>query len=440
MLKRKVPFSLLVFLLLFSGAAQICYGQNSIKIGVIGPIKYSQGKELWNGAVLAAEEINTGGGVKFDGNRIPIELIQADSNEYLGSNTAAGAAELLIFKYNVDFIIGGFRSEAVLAIQDVAMDHKKIYCSAGAASMELSQRVAQFYDRYKYYFRLGTFNNYDMGKACFLQLNYIAENLRSELGIRKIRVAIAAEKARWVESVITAARFYFPRMGLELAGVFQSSPVATDVSDTIKAVARTKAPIVLTLFSGNVGIPFVSQASDMKLPAVLVGINAEAQKNDFWEATHGKADYAITLTTFAPNVEISDLTKPFLDNYTSRFGDLPSYTANGTYTAIANILVPAIETNDTLDADTLVEAIEKNTFKSPNGVYAFVKDELGRPLHELKFGVGYSLPLAVQWQKGKMEGIWPNNYQEKPGTPTLTYKGIVDFQIPQWVIEKHKIF
>lgn len=438
MLMRKLSVSLLSFLLFFVMATQVCHGQNQIKIGVIGPINYTQGKGFWNGAVLAAEEINGNGGVQFGNNRIPIKLIMADSNGYLSAAIAASAAEMLIFKYNVDFIVGGFRSEVVLAIQDVAADHKKLFFSAGAASMELSRRVAQYYDRYKYYFRLGTLNNQDMGKACFLQLNYIAENLRSELGIKNIKVAIAAEKNKWVEEMIAAAKFYFPRMGLELAGVFQLSSVATNVSDTIKAIARTRAPIVLTLFSGNAGIPFVSQAADFNLPAVLVGINTEAQRNDFWQTTNGKADYAITLTSFAPDVELSDRTKPFIDSYMEKFGDVPSYTAGGTYTAIADILAPTIEKAGTLDPDILVAAIEQNTYKTPQGLFVFVKDELGRPLHDLKFGEGYALPLAIQWQDGQMKGIWPNNYQEKPGAPTLTYKGIVDFKIPHWVIEKHK--
>lgn len=439
-LMRNRPVSLLLLFIVFFSSAQICHGENTINIGVIGPMAYTHGHELWNGALLAAEKVNHNGGVLVGNERMRIRLIKVDSNEYLNVATATNAIEMLFFRNNVDFVVGGFRSEAVLAMQDVAMDHKKIFISAGAAAPQLTERVAQNYKRYKYYFRGGTFNNFDLGKACFLQLGYVAQNLKAELKTKQIKVAIAAERNRWVDGMIAAAKFYFPRMGLELAGVFRPSSVATDVSPTLKAIADTNAPLILTLFSGNVGVSFVSQAADLNIPAIMVGINAEAQKKNFWAATGGKADNVITLTAFAPNVEISDQTKPFVDKYTRRFGDLPNYTAGGTYIAIAYTLTSAIEQAGTLNPEILIPIIENSKIETPQGHFALAKDDLGRHLHEVKFGAGYVLPLAVQWQNGQMKGIWPNNYQERPGTPTLTYKGVVNFKIPDWVIKRHKRF
>ena len=39
------------------------WGAKTIKIGVIGPMQFVQGKGHWNGAMMAAEEINAAGGV-----------------------------------------------------------------------------------------------------------------------------------------------------------------------------------------------------------------------------------------------------------------------------------------------------------------------------------------------------------------------------------------
>jgi hypothetical protein len=36
-----------------------------------------------------------------------------------------------------------------------------------------------------------------------------------------------------------------------------------------------------------VGIPFARQAGELKIPAIQVGINVEAQKEAFWQATQG---------------------------------------------------------------------------------------------------------------------------------------------------------
>ena len=56
-LKVILPVSLLVIM--------ICYPAwvRPIKIGVIGPMNFVQGKGHWNGAVIVAEEINAKGGV-----------------------------------------------------------------------------------------------------------------------------------------------------------------------------------------------------------------------------------------------------------------------------------------------------------------------------------------------------------------------------------------
>lgn len=423
----------LLFLLIATSSAKA----NTINIGVVGAMKFSHGQEMWNGALMAADEINKRGGVRVGRQRMRVRLIKANNNEFLNVGYATNTMEMLFLNNDVDFVVGGFRSEAVLAMQDVAMDYKKIFISIGAALPKLCQRVSQNYNRYKYYFRNGVFNNNHLANACFLQLDFVAQNLRKSLGVKKLKVAIAAERASWVNGMIKAAKKKFSDMDLELVGVFRPSAVATDVMPEINAIAATKASIVFTLFSSNVGTAFVSQAADVKLPAVQVGINVEAQKDDFWEATKGKADYVITTAAFCRGVEITKLTKPFLQNYIQRFGETPTYTS-ATYTAIVHTLIPAIEQAGTLNSDRLVHVIENKIYETPHGFYAYERDKLGRHLHDIKFGANYSILLGGQWQNGEIKGIWPKNYQERPGMAHLTYTGIVDIQIPPWLVDKYK--
>jgi len=80
------------------------------------------------------------------------ELVKADSNELLSLTDATNAMERLITSDKVDFIVGGFRTEAVLPMQDIAMYNKKIFIGTGAAHPELCLRVAKDYNRYKYFF------------------------------------------------------------------------------------------------------------------------------------------------------------------------------------------------------------------------------------------------------------------------------------------------
>ncbi len=397
---------------------------------------YDYGKEMWNGAMMAADEINKRGGVRVGHKRVPIELTKANSNEFLNAQYATNIMEMLFFRNGVDFVVGGFRSEAVLAMQDVAMDYGKIFISIGAALPELCQRVARNYDRYKYYFRGGIFNSNDLAKGSFLQLNYVANFVREKLGLNRIKVAIVAEKTWWVEKIIAASKEKFPKMGLELAGSFILSPVATDVRTTVKAVANTRAMIVFTLFSSNVGTAFVTQAADQELPIIIVGINADALRKSFWKTTGGKANYLISTASYCQGVEMSELTTPFIETYMQRYGELPTF-ATDTYSAIVNTIVPSIEQAGSLDSDLLVSIIENSQYMTPGGIRVYDKDAYGRPLHDIKFGAEYSMMLGIQWIDGEMKGIWPNKYVESGGTTSLTYKGIVDLKIPPAILSKY---
>jgi branched-chain amino acid transport system substrate-binding protein len=270
---------------------------DTIKIGVIGPMQFVQGKGHWNGATMAAEEINAAGGVTVDGKKMKIELVKSDSNEFINPTDATNAMELLCTRDNVDFIVGGFRTEAVLAMQDIAMDYKKIFIGCGAAHPELCTRVAENYDRYKYFFRGTPFNSKFLVRTCFLQMAYVGGVMKKVLGLEKVKVAIVAEKAVWVDPMIAAAEAFIPKMGMEVAGVWRPSPVATDVTAELSAIQRSGAQMVLALFSSSVGIPFARQAGELKIPAAMVGINVEAQKQGFWDATQGMGNYVMTLNT-----------------------------------------------------------------------------------------------------------------------------------------------
>ncbi|RJQ73324.1 MAG: ABC transporter substrate-binding protein [Desulfobacteraceae bacterium] len=413
------------------------WGADTIKIGIIGPMQFVQGKGHWNGATMAAEEINARGGVKVGGKTMKIELVQSDSNEFLNVTDATNAMELLMTRNKVDFVIGGFRTEAVLAMQDIAMEYKKIFIGCGAAHPELCTRVAQNYDTYKYFFRGTPFNSSFLVKTSFLHLKFVGDILKSQLNIPNLKVAIVAEKAMWADPMVAACEGFLPKIGMEVAGVWRPSPVATDVTAELSAIQRSGAQMIFTIFSSSVGIPFARQAGELKIPAVQVGINVEGQKDGFWEATQGKGEYILTMNTYCQGVEYNELTKPFVDTYVQKFKETPTYTAD-TYAAIVYSLVPAIEQAGTLDADKLVKVMEDDVHKVPSGVVKYLKDEQGRQLHDLTWGPGYLTSLGVQWQAGKPVGVWPNKWKASAEAPEISYKGIQDYKIPPWVIEAYK--
>ncbi len=438
MKRRNLLLSVLLALCFVMTLSFPAWGAKTIKIGVIGPMNFVQGKGHWNGATMAMEEINAKGGVRVGKRKMKIELVKADSNEFLNVTDATNAMELLLTRHKVDFIVGGFRSEAVLAMQDIAMDYKKIFIGCGAAHPKLCLRVAEDYKRFKYFFRGTPINSRLLVKVCFIHMATMGGILKKTLGIPQVKVAIAAEKAMWVDPMIKAAQGFIPKMGMEVAGIWRPSAVATDLTAELSAIQRSGAHMIFTTFSSSVGIPFARQAGELKIPAVQVGINVEAQKDGFWEATQGMGNYVMTMNTYARGVEVNELTKPFVDTYIKRFGEVPTYTAD-TYSAISYTLAPAIEMAGTLDADKLVEVMEnREPYKVPSGRVALMKDPEGRPLHDLVWGPGYLTSLGVQWQDGKLVAFWPYKWKATPEAPEITYKGIVPPKIPPWVIKAYK--
>ena len=408
-----------------------------IKIGIIGPMKFVQGIGQWNGATMAAEEINAKGGIQVGKKKMKIQLVQADSNEFLNVTDATNAMERLMTKDKVDFVLGGFRTEAVLAMQDIAMENKKIFIGCGAAHDELCLRVAKNYNTYKYFFRGTPFNSTYLVRTSFIHLGMVGAVLKESLNIPKAKVAIVMEKAMWADPMIPAAEATIPKMGMESVGVWRPSPVSTDVTAELSAIQRSEAQILFTIFSSSVGIPFARQAGELKIPAVQVGINVEAQKEGFWQATQGMGNYVITDDTYARGVEYNELTKPFVDGYIKRFGEVPTYTAD-TYVAIVYSLAPTIEQAGTLDSEKIVSILENRVYKVPAGTIKYMKDAEGRQLHDLTWGPGFLTSIGTQWQDGKAMGVWPYKWKLTPDSPEVTYKGVVPMKLPPWMIEKYK--
>ncbi len=379
-------------------AAPLAAAQGTIKIAVLGPMAFVQGENHWAGAEMARDNINKAGGINVGGKKMQIELVRADTNEMGSVPDATNAVERVITRDKADFLVGGFRSEAVLAMQEVAMDYKKIFLGAGAAHSKLGINVEQNYDRYKYWFRITPVKDVDLVRTTFAVLATVAGQMRKQLNKPSPKVAILAEKAVWVEGIVAAAQKNLPAMKMEVVGVWQPSAVATDVTAELSAIERAGADIVFTLLSGPVGIVVGRQMGERNMKSIAFGINVEAQKDAFWQAAAGKANYVSTLDTYA-KVQMTPKTIDFVNAFEKRFGKSPTYNA-GTHDAIY-LLKEAIEQAGTTDADKLVAAIEKLSFTGAAGVVEFDKR------HDPVWGPGKSTGIAVQWQDGKKVPFWP---------------------------------
>jgi branched-chain amino acid transport system substrate-binding protein len=401
---------------------------NEIKIGVIGPMSYIQGEHHWAGAQMAAEEINDAGGITLGGESYQIELVQAESNEITSPTDAVLAMERLITVDNVDFVVGGFRSESVIAMQETAMENEMIFLGCGASDLLLCENVATDYEKYKYWFRVSPVNGQYLTTISFMLAGMVAQDIGA-LGVIP-KVAILAENNVWANPLVAAAEASFPGLGMQVVGTWRPSQMATDVTAVLTAIELAGANMIYTAVSGPLGVAYTTTWGQMEIPAASVGINVEAQKGNFLDVTGGYGAYEMTLNTYA-RVEITDETIPFYDSFVAEFGEIPIYTA-GTYEALY-ILKAAIESADTLDADAVVTALEATDLIGPAGRLVYMGTDTATP-HDITWGPGYTTGLGVQWQDGVLECVWPVEVAPPAGIG-ITYEGTVPYILPPWVVE-----
>lgn len=426
---------LLVLLIIGLTTQPVEGAKQTIKIGVLGPMKFRTGEGIWNTAELAAQEINAAGGISVGKVRMPIELIKCDTNEIQSVTDAVMAAEKAIAVDKVNFLTGSMRTEAVLAMQDVAMDYKTIYLSSIANHPELCERLAKNYNRYKYYFRVFSPNIINTAYSINALTETVADVVRKELGIKTPKVAIIAERTAWADVVTKVSEERLPKSGMEIVGIWRPSALANDVTAELSAIKAAGAQIMQTTFTGPVGIVASKTLGEIQMPMASVGWNVDAMDLGFWKSSGGKGEYEATWRLIS-RVKITDKTIPFFDKYTRMYVQPPQPSA--IYETLY-ILKDAIEKAGTLDSAALVVQLENTNHVGVLGRFVFTSKSSPYP-HDVTYGPGYVTGVGIQWVGGEQVTFWPN------GGPVLgdkawvglKYEGTKNYVLPPWVIKYWK--
>jgi branched-chain amino acid transport system substrate-binding protein len=452
---KKVLFLLFTCLLLVALVVPACQpggkppAGDVIKVGVIGPMQYLQGRHNWIGAEIARDEINAAGGIKVGDKAYQIQLIQSDSNEINSITDATAAMEKLITVDKADFVMGGFRTEAVTPMIEVAMDNHEIFLGCGSATLALNTPVGLDYDRYKYWFRVTPFASTYLVDNMMMEIAMAGAIIKEDTGInRKLRLAICSENAQWADSMTQIIKnFTTAKLGMELSGVWRPSPTATELTAEMTAMQAANTDIIASVISGPLGIPYGRSLGELKVPSASVGINVESQADPgYWQNTNQLGNYDTSLSSYAKGVVETPLTVPFFNEFEKRANEAPAYNA-GTYDAMY-VLKAALERAGTLDSDAVVPELEKTDMPGTVAV-RFMFTGMDAPLHnphDVTYGPGFSTGIATQWQDGQLLAVWPNPAYTNAYTAagysadwgTVNYPGIVKWQVPPALFDKLK--
>ena len=409
-----------------------------IKFGILGDEGEIQGDGAWEGAYLAAKEINTAGGVVIDGNRYYIGITKEDTDE---SNpnyvTARGiaAAERIINHKNVQFATGGFRTEMLSAYLENFMAAKIPFMGTGAATDLFCENVANDYDTYKYWFRNMPTNSSALGLEILYYLAGQILALNATYPLEEVRtIGILSENLDWAPPLVTAIQQKLPLVVYAFAvNYYGISPAvaaswttnvsiiantiyydinleAGDMYNHLVALESAECDIVVPVISAQGGILMMQQYADLHPDYLLIGIDVQSQLDTYWGLTGGDCVYE-TMLQSVYNVSKTSKTKGMFADFIAEFDHEPLYTAVGSYDAI-NALTWAINESQSVNADTIVTQLETinkaNPLEGASGYLAFTGT------HDVQEGYPYGYTLFCQWQPGQTKVVVPDYYLYSP--------------------------
>ncbi|MFX0042257.1 MAG: ABC transporter substrate-binding protein [Candidatus Hodarchaeota archaeon] len=346
-----------------------------IKIGVLDDMGYITGQGARNGAEMAAREINERGGVVVDGVNYYIGVETEDteeSNPALDLSRGVAAAERMVNYKKADFLLGGFRTEALQAYREVVMLAKKIFMITGSATAKFCQDVYNDYNKYKYTFRIQPLNEVFLAGEVIRMLAFTILDQKENFGRNITKIAIMRENLAWTQRMSTSINGLIPVVSYLVYGDFVSISVVEEIPYPQTAgpidfygywsdIKASGAEITVPIISGPTGLYYSDVYGDTEQPSLSLGINVMGQQSIFWEQTGGNCEYEIAMTSFIRHAK-TPYTVRFWDYYVGNYSTAPLYTATGAYDAVMT-LATAIFTGQSLDTDDVIAELEESEFQ-----------------------------------------------------------------------------
>ncbi|MFX0065202.1 MAG: ABC transporter substrate-binding protein [Candidatus Hermodarchaeota archaeon] len=330
-----------------------------VKIGALGPLDITPGKDMKAGFDFAVEEINAAGGFEAGGTTYefdPYVESNSGSDGLPDPQEAATALTKLQDQEDVVAIVGGFRTEVVAAIMG---DMDRPFLGVGSTVPITNP----------YFWRVGPANGTTLTRG-FLDLYALGLGLK--LGVRN--VTIVREDVEWTVSMATAIKgfLHYDPYGMGFPKLNFTSDIKIPQAASQEAVTSALTPLqgeyegynvnaLCTIFSAPVGRYVTIAWAGLDLPQYLAGINVESQASTYFDELEGACYGEIEGQTDAPDLNQTSKTGPFRAAYQAKEGELPTYTAFASYDAVY-VIKDAIERAGSIDPEDIQTALETTDY------------------------------------------------------------------------------
>ena len=390
MRKQSIVITMTISLILMLAFAPV-YAQpaapKTIKIGILvsftGPDAMI-GRPARDGYEMAVAKINKGGGVfvKEYGKKIPLELLILDMET--NPEKAVARAEALN-QQNASVVCG---TTLMSATSDIFEKNKLPAITSLVTNVGLWERG------FKYWFGLSKLND-GVVDAIFAAFANIPKDQRPT------KWALWQEQTDWIVELFDLARQKAPAYGITFVSDNKYPMLAQDMSPLILAAKKAGAEVI---FSAPVPPDAITMLKQMKeadySPKAIVMIRGS--DDPAWvKMTGPMGDYVVGCPDWHPALNYPGV-KGLNAEYKAKFGTDTHIVVGNAYASI-QVAATAIERAGTLDRTKIRDAIAGIDAMTVFGQIKF--NEKGRRINA---------PLvATQWQKGKMEMVWPDNMKSK---------------------------
>ena len=335
------------------GAQTVTFGAS---VQLTGPVA-NTGRYYKDAYEFAIDKINAAGGVKVGAQQQKIALSLLDNQSDV--NLSVRQYTQLLTQDKVNFLLGPFASNFVLADSSIAEKSSVPMVQGGGASDEIYARG------YKYIF--GTLPP---------ATDYFGSTIDAmqKLNPAPKTVALLYADDSFDVSVAKGTRDLLKKAGLKTVLDERYSTNATDFSVLLSQIKSNNADAVLVAGHETEVLNFIRQAKSLNVSPKFYSFTVGVPSEDFRKALGKDANGASGMTAWLPSTSLKDKwfgdAEQFAKAYKAKFGYDPDYHAAAGVAAV-EALVNAIEAAGSLDANKVRDALAKTNFESVYGHIAF---------------------------------------------------------------------
>ncbi len=334
-----------------------------LKIAILAPLSgelAAFGVSTRNGALLAIEEWNARGGVRVaaraGGNRSPVEIKAVVEDSQCSPGPAAAAANKVIDKDKVRYIVGEVCSRASIPVSEIANSRGVVQISPSSTHPSVTVDASGNTRRFVF-------------RACCtdtLQGSAGAKFARDRLGARSAFI-MRDEANEYATRLAVSFEAAFSRSGGEIVGRESYTAGEADFSKILAKVAEARPDVVYLPDYYNI-VNVVSRQARQR------GVSARFLGGDGWHSADldtGAARGSYFTSHYAADSPASDALR-FKKAYGGRFTDakgrpaVPDVLAAYAYDA-ANLLLQAIASAGVDDPQAVAAVLSRMSYSGPSG-------------------------------------------------------------------------